>query len=68
MNMTLHHFLLYFDHSGEERMLALGGSGQSAQETIYTAPLTYSSLINSVAKLTLSPYLNTKPSKVRFYV
>lgn len=49
-------------------MLALGGSGQSAQETIYTAPLTYSSLINSVAKLTLSPYLNTKPSKVRFYV
>ncbi|VDP14553.1 unnamed protein product, partial [Onchocerca flexuosa] len=63
MNMMLHHFLLYFDHSGEERLLALGGSGQSPQETIYTAPLIRLSLINSVTKLTLLPYLNTKPSK-----
>lgn len=67
MNMNLRHFLLYFDHSGTERMLALGGSGQSAQETIYTAPLTRSPLVSSVAKLTLSPYLDTKPSKVRVY-
>uniref|UniRef100_A0AAF5Q1R5 Uncharacterized protein n=1 Tax=Wuchereria bancrofti TaxID=6293 RepID=A0AAF5Q1R5_WUCBA len=63
MNMTLHHFSLYIDHSGTERMLALGGSGQSPQETIYTAPLTRSPLVSSVAKLTLSPYLDTKPSK-----
>lgn len=65
MNMVLHHFLLYFDHTGEERLLALGGSGQSPQETIYTAPLIHSSLVNSATKLTLLPYLNTKPSKVR---
>uniref|UniRef100_A0A8R1XYJ9 Uncharacterized protein n=1 Tax=Onchocerca volvulus TaxID=6282 RepID=A0A8R1XYJ9_ONCVO len=63
MNMVLHHFLLYFDHTGEERLLALGGSGQSPQETIYTAPLIHSSLVNSATKLTLLPYLNTKPSK-----
>uniref|UniRef100_A0A158Q7Q0 Dipeptidyl peptidase 9 n=1 Tax=Elaeophora elaphi TaxID=1147741 RepID=A0A158Q7Q0_9BILA len=63
MNMTLHHFLLYIDHLGTERMLALGGSGQSSQETIYTAPLTPSPLVGSVDKLTLSPYLDTKPSK-----
>ncbi|EJD74718.1 CBR-DPF-3 protein [Loa loa] len=63
MNMTLHHFLLYLDRSGTERVLALGGSGQFPQETIYTAPLTRSPLVSSVAKLTLSPYLDTKPSK-----
>ncbi|MCP9260953.1 Dipeptidyl peptidase 9 [Dirofilaria immitis] len=63
MNMILHHFLIYFDQSGEERMLALGGSGQSPQETIYTAPLIRSSLVSSVAKLTLFPYLDTKPNK-----
>lgn len=69
MNMTLHHFLLYLDHSGAERMLALGGSGQSPQETIYTAPLTRSPLVSSVAKLTLSPYLESKPNKVcRFLI
>ncbi|KAM3721425.1 Protein EARLY FLOWERING [Dirofilaria immitis] len=65
MNMILHHFLIYFDQSGEERMLALGGSGQSPQETIYTAPLIRSSLVSSVAKLTLFPYLDTKPNKNR---
>uniref|UniRef100_A0A1I7VMM8 DPPIV_N domain-containing protein n=1 Tax=Loa loa TaxID=7209 RepID=A0A1I7VMM8_LOALO len=65
MNMTLHHFLLYLDRSGTERVLALGGSGQFPQETIYTAPLTRSPLVSSVAKLTLSPYLDTKPSKVQ---
>lgn len=65
MNMTLHHFLLYLDHSSTERMLVLGGSGHSPHETIYAAPLNHSALANSVTKLTLSPYLDSKPSKVR---
>uniref|UniRef100_A0A915PWP8 Uncharacterized protein n=1 Tax=Setaria digitata TaxID=48799 RepID=A0A915PWP8_9BILA len=63
MNTTLHHFLLYVDESGTERMLALGGPGQSPQQTIYGASLIRPSLVSSVTKLTLSPYLDTKPGK-----
>ncbi|VDM95738.1 unnamed protein product [Thelazia callipaeda] len=63
MNMILHHFLLYVDDSGTDRILALGGSGPSPLQTIYTAPLTRSPLISSVAKLILHPYLDCKPSK-----
>lgn len=65
MDTTLHHFSLFVDESGTERMLALGGPGQSPQQTIYTAPLTRSPLLSSVAKLTLSPYLDTQPKKVQ---
>ncbi|VDK50919.1 unnamed protein product, partial [Gongylonema pulchrum] len=63
MDTTLHHFSLFVDETGTERMLALGSSGDSSQQTVYTAPLTRSPLINSASTLCLSTYLDTKPTE-----
>uniref|UniRef100_A0A158R5I4 Peptidase_S9 domain-containing protein n=1 Tax=Syphacia muris TaxID=451379 RepID=A0A158R5I4_9BILA len=55
LGMTLHHFYIYTDKCGSERILALGGSGQCLEQTIFTASLTREPL-SEVTQLVLSSY------------